>query len=55
MYADSLGFDNESSVSFFTEFIFGINLKSYTFNKYKTLNKEEIDKKINFKIITSNK
>ena len=55
LYADSLGFDNERLISFFSEFIFGINLKSYTFNKYKTLNKEKIDKKINFKIITSNK
>jgi len=39
----------------FNEFIFGINLKSYTFNKYKTLNKEKINKKIDFKIVTSHK
>ena len=42
-------------VSFFSQFIFGFNLKSYTFNKYKTLNKEKINKKVNYKIISSNK
>ena len=47
--------DGNSLVSFFSQFIFGFNLKSYTFNKYKTLKQEKIDKKINLEIITSNK
>ncbi len=55
LYPDSLDFDREKLVSYFSQFIFGFNLKSYTFNKYKTLNKEKINKKINFTIITSNK
>jgi len=55
LYLDSLDFDKKKLVDFFSKFIFGLNLKSYTFNKYKTLNKEKINKKINFKIITSNK
>jgi leucyl aminopeptidase len=54
-FPDTLDFDNEKLVSFFSQFIFGFNLKSYTFNKYKTLNKEKINKKISFKIITFNK
>jgi len=55
LYADSLDFDKGKLVSFFSEFIFGFNLKSYTFNKYKTLNKDKVNKKINLEIITSNK
>ena len=55
LYPDSLNFEKEELVSFFSQFIFGFNLKSYTFNKYKTLNKGKIDKKINFTIITSNR
>jgi len=55
LYTDSLDFDKQKLASFFSQFIFGFNLKSYTFNKYKTLNKEKINKKIDFKIITSNK
>ena len=55
LYVDSLDFHKDKLVSFFSEFIFGFNLKSYTFNKYKTLNKDYIGKKINLKIITSNK
>ena len=55
LYLDSLEFDKDKLVSFFSEFIFGFNLKSYTFNKYKTLDRDKIDKKIDFKIITSNK
>ena len=54
-YSDSLDFDGEKKVSFFSKFIFGFSLKGYTFNKYKTLNKEKINKKIIFKIIASNK
>ena len=42
-------------VNFFSQFIFGFNLKSYTFNKYKTLNKDKINKEINFTVRTSNK
>jgi len=53
-YVDSLDFDKEKTAKFFSEFIFGLSLKSYTFNKYKTLDKDKI-KKIDFKIITSHK
>ena len=55
LYPDTLDFDNKRLVSFFSQFIFGFNLKSYTFNKYKTLNKEKINKKIDFKIVSSHK
>ena len=55
LYPDSLDFDSDKLVGFFSEFIFGFNLKSYTFSKYKTLDKNKVNKKINFKIITSNK
>ena len=55
LYPESLDFDNEKLASFFSQFIFGFNLKIYTFNKYKTLNKEKIKEKIDFKIITKNK
>ena len=55
LYPDSLELDKDKLVRFFSEFIFGFNLKSYTFSKYKTLDKDKINKKINFKIITSNK
>ena len=55
LYPDSLELDKDKLVKFFSEFIFGFNLQSYTFSKYKTLDKDKIDKKINFKIITSNK
>ena len=54
-YVDSLDFDKEKTAKFFSEFIFGFSLKSYTFNKYKTLNKDKINKKIDFKIITLHK
>jgi len=54
-YVDSLDFDKDKTAKFFSEFIFGFSLKSYTFNKYKTLNKEKINKKIDFKIVTSHK
>jgi len=52
LYIDSLNFDKQKLVSFFSEFCLGFNLKSYTFNKYKTTNKEKINKKIIYKIIT---
>ena len=55
LYVDSLNFEKQKLVSFFSEFILGLNLKSYTFNKYKTTNKEQINKKIVFKIVTFNK
>jgi len=55
LYVDSLAFDKQKLVNFFSEFCLGFNLKSYTFNKYKTTNKVKINKKIIFKIITSNK
>ena len=55
LYADSLNQERDKLIKFFSEFVFGFNLKGYTFNKYKTLNKEKINKKINFKIITLHK
>ena len=54
LYTDTLLFGENELIHFFSQFIFGFNLKSYTFDKYKTVNKEKIDKKINFKILTSN-
>ena len=36
LYVDSLDFDKEKLAKFSSEFIFGFNLKNYTFNKYKT-------------------
>jgi len=55
IYADSLNESKDKLSKVFSKFIFGFNLKSYTFNKYKTLNKEKINNKINYKIISSNK
>jgi len=55
LYADSLNFDKDELVDFFSQFIFGFDLKSYAFNKYKTLNKEKINQKIVFKVISKNK
>jgi leucyl aminopeptidase len=52
---DTLNFDKQKLVSFFSEFCLGFNLKSYTFNKYKTTDKEKINKKIIFNIITDHK
>ena len=52
--ADSLDFDKDKIATFFSEFLFGMNLKSYKFNKYKTLNKDKINQIINFNIISSN-
>jgi len=53
LYIDSLNIDKKKLASFFSEFCLGFNLKSYTFNKYKTTNIEKINKKIIFNIITS--
>jgi len=47
-YVDSLDLDKEKTVKFFSEFIFGFSLASYTFNKYKTLDKDKSNKKIDF-------
>jgi len=55
LYIDSVDFDKQKLVDFFSEFCLGFNLKSYTFNKYKTTNKEKINKQIVFKIITKHK
>jgi leucyl aminopeptidase len=55
LYIDSLNFDKKRLIGFFSEFCLGFNLKSYTFNKYKTTNKEKINKKIIFNIVTSHK
>ena len=43
IYADSLNENKDKLSKLFSEFIFGFNLKSYTFDKYKTLNKEKIN------------
>jgi leucyl aminopeptidase len=55
MYIDSLDFEKEEIINFSSEFIFGYTLKSYTFNKYKTSDKENSKKNITYKIITSHK
>jgi len=55
IYADSIDFEKDKFIDFFSQFIFGFNLKSYAFNKYKTQKKETISEKIYFKIITSKK
>ena len=56
IYADSLNENKEKLIKYFSEFIFGFNLKSYSFKKYKTSNKkEEFNSEINSKIITSYK
>ncbi len=55
LYIDSIDFEKKKLIDFFSEFCLGFNLKSYTFNKYKTTNKEKINKKIIFKLITSYK
>ena len=52
---DTLNFDKQKLVSFFSEFCLGFNLKSYTFNKYKTTDKEKINKKIILNIISYHK
>ena len=51
VYADSLNEKKDKLVKSFSEFIFGFNLKSYTFEKYKTADKEKLDNKIHNKII----
>ena len=50
IYADSLKENKDKLPKLFSEFIFGFNLKSYTFMKYKTLNKEKVSKKISLKV-----
>ena len=55
IYIDSLEFDSKKLVSFFSEFCLGFNLKSYTFNKYKTINKEKFNKKTTYQIVSSHK
>ena len=52
---DTLDFSENKQASFFSQFSFGVNLKSYRFNKYKTTNKEKNEKNINFNIVTSNR
>ena len=55
IYIDSLDLKTEEIVNFSSEFIFGFNLKSYTFDIYKTLNKKNSKKNIICQIITSYK
>ena len=54
-YPDTLDIENERLTNFFSQFIFGFNLKSYSFNKYKTSNKEKNNVKINFNVVSKNK
>ena len=46
IYIDSIDFEKEEIVDFFSEFIFGYNLKSYTFDIYKTLDRKNSKKNI---------
>ena len=55
IHQETIDLDKEDSTRFISEFIYGFNLKSYSFNKYKTLDKNKISKKIDFKIVTLNK
>ena len=55
LYIDSLAFNKDQFTNFFSEFVFGFNLKSYNFDKYKTQKNKDISKNISFKIITSKK
>ena len=50
IYADSLNEKKDKLVKCFSEFIFGFNLKSYTFDKYKTINKEKLNIKFSLLI-----
>jgi len=52
LYFDSLNYDKDKLIKFSSEFMLGFNLKSYTFNKYKTVDKEKFNKKINFLILS---
>ena len=42
IYVDSLDLEKEELINFSSEFIFGYNLKSYTFDIYKTSDKKKI-------------
>ncbi len=55
IYTDTLDFEKEEIISFSSEFIFGYNLKSYTFDIYKTLDKKKSHKNIICKIVTFHK
>ena len=55
LFTDSLVEEKKKLIRFMSKFIFGVNLKSYKFNKYKTIEKEKNNKNINFKIISENK
>jgi leucyl aminopeptidase len=49
---DSLDFDKKKLIKFSSEFIFGFNLKSYTFDKYKTLETKKVNNKVSLTIVT---
>ena len=55
IYVDSLDLKKDELVNFSSEFIFGYTLKSYTFDRYKTLDKKNFKKNIICRIITSHK
>ncbi len=56
IYADSLNENKDKLIKYFSEFIFGFKLKSYSFKKYKTSNKkEELNTEISTIIVTSYK
>ena len=42
LFTDSLVEEKKNLISFTSKFIFGVNLKSYKFNKYKTVEKEKL-------------
>ena len=55
IFADTLNEKENKFSKSFSEFIFGFNLKSYTFDKYKTINKNKLNKNIKINIITKKK
>jgi len=55
IFADTLKEKEKNFSKHFSEFIFGFNLKSYTFDKYKTANKNRLNKSIKINIISNKK
>jgi len=53
LYVDSLNKEKVKIIDFITKFLHGFNLKSYSFNKYKTSNIKK--KKVDLNLITSSK
>jgi len=55
IYIDSLDFEKGEIINFSSEFIFGFDLKSYTFDIYKTSDKKNSKTNVFCKIISSHK